>query len=139
MHTCTLQHVSVWLHGGPSDDSVFPHAMDWAFRLNLPVRAVVNSPRSDSVGRTRAAIAEKMKTWSMACSKRGTNLEMLLSLEPVKDAIHHFLRPHSICVFVENQSSQVQHELMVWSARTSEIAVLMCPPICTPMTRVLIL
>ena len=67
-----LEYVSVWLEEAPSDDEVFMQALDWAFRLNLPLRAVVTSghfPRralnhvspDERVTLTQAPIVEKMQ------------------------------------------------------------------------------
>ena len=55
--------------------------MDWAFRLHLPLRAVVTPSRSDGTDRGHAPVVEKMKGWGSACAQRGIVLEMFLSLE----------------------------------------------------------
>jgi K+-sensing histidine kinase KdpD len=139
MHSRSLQHVSVWLDGGPSDESVFPQAMDWAFRLNLPLRAVVTSSRSDGMDRSHAPVVEKMKASGIACAQRGIVLDMFFAPEGGEAAMDQFLRPQGFCVFVENASSHIQEEVLARSSRIREIAMLMCPPICKPMTRIMVL
>jgi hypothetical protein len=133
MQARSLQNVSVWLDGGSVDESVFPHAMDWAFRLHLPLRAVVTA------GRNQAPVVEKMKGWGSACAQRGVDLEMSLSLEGGEPAMEQFLRPYGLCVFVEDPSSQLQQELLMRSAHKPDNAVLMCAPISVPMTRIMVL
>src|SRR5260370_40078187 len=110
MEARSLQHVSVWLDGGSVDESVFHQAMDWAFRLHLPRRAVVTSRRS------QVAVVEKMKGWGSARAQRGIVLEMFLSLEGGEPAMEQFLRSHGLCVFVEDRSSRPQQELLMRSA-----------------------
>jgi hypothetical protein len=45
MKTRSLDHLSVWLDTLSSNDGAFPQAMDWAYRLSLPLRVVVTSER----------------------------------------------------------------------------------------------
>ncbi len=141
MPTRSLDHVSVRLNGSSTDERVFPQAMDWAFRLNLPLRAFLTNSRTDSHPdeRQHRHIVEKMEPWVEACAQRGIVLGMCLSLEVGNEAMDQFLSPHGLCLFVENASSPIERELLLRSARNREIAVLMCPPMCVPMTRFMVL
>jgi hypothetical protein len=64
---------------------------------------------------------------------------MFLSHEDGGVGMDQFLRPYGLCVFGENAASNIQEELLLRSARNPEIAVLLCPPICVPMARIIVL
>ena len=85
------------------------------------------------------SVIDKVKAWGLECTQRGIVLEMFWSLDDGKVGMDQFLRPHGLCVFVENASARTQEELLVRSARDPEIAVLLCPAICPPMTRFMVL
>jgi hypothetical protein len=146
-----LQHVSVWLEDNPSDERVFPQALDWAFRLSLPLRAVVTSSRFHThstnqnspvfspkeTNRCPGPVVEKMKAWGIACTQRGVALELFMWIGDGDAGMNQFLRPYGLCVFAE-ASSATQQDLLGRSARSRENAVLLCSPNCTPMTRILV-
>src|SRR5438105_1556038 len=109
MHS--LEHVAIWLDDDASADQGHAQALDWAFRLNLPLHAVVTSRRlrSRSTGQTAQmeqsdapVLDGKLKALEIACSQRGIALEMFRSLGD--SGIERFLRPHGLCVCVDGAS-----------------------------------
>ena len=151
MQSRPLTHVSVWLDDSPANDKVFPQALDWAFRLSLPLRAVVTSPRfqthlsydegqvflSNETNQRREPVVEKMKAWGIACTERGIALEMFMWLGDGDAGMNQFLRPRGLCVFADAPSG-IQQDLLRRSASTQENAVLLCSPNCSPMSRILV-
>src|SRR5579862_9569356 len=153
MKSHSLEHVSVWLDDGPSDSNVFPQALEWAFRLNLPLRAVVTSRRFHSCStnqpdqlvpyksleQSHAPVVENMKAWGIACTERGIALEMFMWLGSGAGGFDQFLRPYGLCVCLDDPSSHVQEELFRRSASSHDNAVLLSSPTCGPITRILVL
>jgi hypothetical protein len=153
MESHSLEHVSVWLDDGPSDEKAFPQALDWAFRLNMSLRAVITSRRlhgrcrneSDRMALNQGGdlipspVVEKMKTWGNACGERGVTLEMFLWLGDGDAGLHQFLRPHGLCVCVNDGSSGIHEELWRRDVGSHDKAVLWCAPACGPISRILVL
>jgi hypothetical protein len=153
MESHSLEHVSVWLEGGQAEGRAFSQALDWAYRLGLPLRAVVTSQRfcgrstngaetldqHNGVDKSHELGVTKMKAWGTACAERGVTLEMLLRLSDGDAGMKHFLRPHGLCVCPDDPSSVRQEELLRRSIGSLENAVLLCGRACRPITRVLVL
>jgi hypothetical protein len=137
-----LEHVAVWLDDSGADARVFPQALDWAFRLNLPLRAVVTSPRlnTDSARpeRSNLPIAHKTKAWEQACTQCGVPLEMFIWLGDGTAAMKRFLRPNGLCVCAD-RSDGAQEDLLRQITGGHENAILLCAPECQPLTRILVL
>lgn len=128
MRAVLLQRVSVCLEDAPRAERAFAQALDWAFRLSLPLCAVV-------ADRAR----EGLRSWSDACYQHGVALETLLVSGGADAGVNQFLRPRGLCVFVENSASSLQEDLLSRAGRSHENAVLVCAPACPPMTRILVL
>lgn len=132
----SLRHVSVWLEDGPSDGSIFTQAMDWAFRLNLPLRAIVKSPRSPS---DASKVGTKSLDLGAACAQRGIALELFLWPGDGDAGLRQFLCPHGLCVFMARPDASVADELWQRAARCYENALVVCSAACSPLTRILVL
>jgi hypothetical protein len=150
METRSLHHVSVWLDDlSPSDEGAFTEALEWAWRLSLPFRAVVRSTRlaNHDPGRHVQAhgnhestpIVEKVKKWGIACGQRGVTMETSFWVGETDVGIDQFLRPWGLCVFEENRSDPVREKLLARSTRNAEVLLLLTPPVYKPMTRFLII
>jgi hypothetical protein len=125
-----LQQVSVWLDGGPSDDCILPHAIDWASRLDLPLRVIATAvERGDS---------SRWKRWSVECAHHGVVLETFLSAEAGAAPPGQLLKPNGICALMGNSRS-AGHDLLLRSTRGRDVAVLLCNPFFEPLRRVLVL
>jgi hypothetical protein len=152
MNPHSVEHVSVWLEDGLSNDKVFSQALEWACRLSLPLRAVVASRRSyvrptsqasrmaphEKIDQSQSPVAEKMNAWGHACTQRGVALEMFMWLDDNDAAMNQFLRPHGLCVCVDEACPRTQ-ELLNRSAGNHDNAVLLCAPTCRSVSRLLVL
>lgn len=145
-----FQRVSAWLDDGSSEGRILSLALDWAFRLNLPLRVIATSSSVASLSATTvyprdrwiesgSPVMQKMKAWSAECAQRGVVMETNFSHEGGEAGMDQFLRPGGLCVFGENTASNTPEELLQRSARDPEIAVLLCPPTCVPMARIMVL
>jgi hypothetical protein len=142
----SLEHISAWFGDALSDDKVFPQALDWASRLNLPLRAIVASRRANrrtmmayDTRQSQAAAVDNMKAWGDACTQRGIALEVFTWLDDVDRAMEHFMRPHGMCFFMDDGTSPMLQELLCRSASSHDNAAVLCTPTCGPITRILVL
>jgi hypothetical protein len=147
-----LQHVSVWVQDCAPDDKVFGQALEWAYRLNLPLRAIVAAaqirPGSSSQDRGGNIVDERdrhcgtlvgqMKRWGDACLQSGVVLESFMWPEQDDAAIDQFFRPCGLSVFAD-ASSEVGKALWHQPSIGRENALLLCSPDCVSITRVLVL
>ena len=138
MQSSAVQHVSVWLDDASLDDAIFPHALEWAVGLSLPIRAVATTPDVGDCS-TRVPVLDRLRAWGTACAEKGVSVESHLSLEPTPGAIDQFLRPGGLCVFADPASSCVQHYLFDQSVCSPAICQLICSQTYASIRRVLIL
>ena len=138
MHSSAIQHVSVWLDDASLDDATFPHALEWAVGLSLPIRAVATTPDVGDCS-TRVPVLDRLRAWGTACAEKGVTVESHLCLERTPGAIDQFLRPGGLCVFYHPASSRVQHYLFVQSVYSPAICQLICSQTFASIRRVLIL
>jgi hypothetical protein len=135
----------VWLEDGPTDVNTFPQALEWAFRLSLPLRAVIRSPRLPGAGlegipsQGDVPVVEKMKAWGLTSSQRGVALEMFMWLGDGPTGMNQFLRPNGLCVVGEDPRAPALKELLCRSSRGHENAALLCAANSLALARILIL
>jgi len=145
-----LRHVSLWLDELSVGDGAFLQALDWACRLGLPLRVVATTAGngliqrdsahdSDLGDRERAPLLEKIKTWGIACSRRGIAMETIFWQGKTEVGIEQFLRPGGLCVFEEERSDPLREKLLAGSLANGKVLLLLTPPNSLPMKRVLIL
>lgn len=130
MHDWTLQHVSVWLEDASSNESAFNHALEWAFRLNLPLRVAAI---------TQPPVSDRIKSWGEKCALRGVALETHLTTARTQGAVEHFLKPHGLCVFSDSADAHTEQDLLQRSARIPTLCQLLSAGATAPIGRVLIL
>lgn len=153
MNPHSLEHVSNWLEDDPSDGPAFVQGLDWAFRLSLPLHAVVTSRCAPQHSRDRhvqippnqrlhpsdSPLIEKMKAWGVACTDLGIAFEIYRCPDDGKAGINRFLLPHGLCVFANKQTSSIQEQLLRRSATCRDNAVLLCASPSGPINRMLVL
>jgi hypothetical protein len=142
MQSYALSHVSVWLDELSSEEGAFGQALDWAHRLSLPLRAVVDvrsrqCARSVGVELAVGPVLERIKAWAADSPKR-VILETSMWQGDVGVGIEQFLRPGGLCVIEDNKSTSDRARLLDRSLRSPEV-VLLTQPVPQPVTRVLIL
>jgi len=130
MHAWMLQHVSIWLEDALANEVAFSHALEWAFRLHLPLRVVAI---------THPPVMDKIKAWGDAAALRGVAFEAHLTVEKTHGAIEQFLRTNSLCVFSDTADTQIEKELLQRSSRSSTVCQLLCAKTFSPIDRVLVL
>jgi hypothetical protein len=138
MHSCTLQQVAIWLEDAATNEAAFAHAVEWAARLNLPLRVfAVIEPRHFSVSSPR--LIDRLKSWAKECDRRGVALESHLFIEPTQEAVEQYLRENSLCVFSERSESTLEEDLLRRSLHLPLVCQLFGAATFAPITRLLIL
>jgi hypothetical protein len=97
MPSHALSHISVWVDDLSSDEGAFGQALDWAHRLSLPLRAVVDGhcrERARGIRSERGVgpVLERIKAWAANSPKRVT-LETSMWQGEAAVGIEQFLRP----------------------------------------------
>jgi hypothetical protein len=150
MPTRLLEHVSVWIDElAATTTEAFPHAMQWALCLGLPLRVVVTAARpapsrhADGNGAGKAAacrrLTETMQAWSAACSAKGIVLETSLWVGGTEVGLARCLRPCGLCVVAARQYERFRQDLLARGSHTPAAALLLCPPREPHLRRVAIL
>jgi hypothetical protein len=145
MNGRSLQSVSVWFDHLSKDEGAFTEGLEWACRLNLPLRVVLSpqnlaadSKTSQQTSPKPPADPDKMKRWQAACALRGITMDLTFSGN-AEMGISQYLRPYSLCVLEEDRGDWARQKLLAQSRWAKDILVLLTPPVCKPLKRVLIL
>ncbi len=143
MPTRLLEHVSVWIDElAASTAEAFPHAMQWAVSLGLPLRVVVTASRpspcrqgdgdTHESGTDRVAacprLTETIQGWSAACNEVGVVLETSFWRGGTEVGMARCLRPCGLCVVAECQYERFRQDLLAGGGHTPAAALLLCPP-----------
>jgi hypothetical protein len=153
-----LEHVSVWGDGlYDAGAEAFPHAMQWALALGVPLRVVIGAARpprgqpgarltdappvyrTDGAGSDCPSLVETMKAWSAACTDLGIVLETSLWLGGIDTGISRLLRPCGLCVIAERQYRLFHQALISCSGHSAAIALLFVAPRGRALRRMVIL
>ena len=130
MDSCVLQHVSIWLEDQRANEVTFLHALEWAFRLQLPLRVVaITSP----------PVMDKVKAWGELAELRDVALESHFTGEKTQRAVEQFVRTNGLFVFPNPAEMQIPQGLLQRSAQTSSMCQLRCANTFSPIDRVLVL
>jgi hypothetical protein len=65
------------------DDATFPHALEWALRLNLPLRVVALTAGNSA----RGPVSVRLKAWGLACAQRGVSHQTDLTRAQTQRAV----------------------------------------------------
>ncbi len=146
MSAAAIRQVSVWLDDGAPQEGAFGHALDWASRLGLPLRAVVASEdklrviASDGAGSPiKKTLADLLPACARACGQSNVPWDYSLWQGPVSAGVQQFLRTSSLCVFSSALTTGVKAELLRESLRGIELPVLVCRQTWQPSSRLLVL
>jgi hypothetical protein len=158
MPTRMLEHVSVWIDElGRSAVASFPHALEWALHLGLPLRIVVTTARRscgrnrdmehseppvDSIGWTATdglSLTDAMRTWSAACTNMGIVLETQLWLGGSDVAVAPLLRPNGLGVLAEDQYERICKEIFPRGGQSLAGPFLICSRGEAPVRRLAVL
>jgi hypothetical protein len=130
METLTVRSVAVWLDGLAPEKGTFAHALEWASRLGLPLRAAVVPPASRAKGlEAGAAPAEQLAACAAACARKGVPWDGSLWQDPPASKAGRLLRPQELAVVAD----------ALPPAQVAAAPVLLCPRAWQPASRVLVL
>jgi hypothetical protein len=155
MAALALDHVSVWLDELAPDRGAFAHALEWASRLRLPLKAFAPSssqqdttasgPSRDGKGclalpgpAAPALGPERLHACEAACLQHGVAWGAFHWQGSVSFGIERFLRPVQLCVLGADLPAPGGPELLARSLHSPPGPVLVCPQSWRPMSRVLI-
>jgi hypothetical protein len=125
-----LSNVGVWLDDLAPAGGAFAHALEWAGRLGLPLRAV--APEG-------AAAKKALEACAAACTRRGVPWEGAVGQGPLPLDVDRFLDRGGLCAFGDALPPRLKEELLRQSLGSARAWVLVCPRSWHPAARVLVL
>jgi hypothetical protein len=131
MDALTLRRVSVWLDEFAPAASAFPHALEWAARLALPLHAVTPS--------AEFLTADRLRLCATACARNGVAWDVSPAPDSMAEARTHFFRPLELCVLGDGLPPSLRDGLLRESLHGNETCVLVCPRNWQPASRILVL
>jgi hypothetical protein len=149
MQANAIDHVSFWLDHNESQDAAFHQAMDWAFRLDLPLRITVTSTQLKNHRRNGAGhlgaldadarhLIEKLKTWGSACTQKRVVMETSFWHGGPEVAVKDFFRPLGLCICEDSPAAgDLPGEFFQRWLRNPQTLLLLCPQRPAPLTRLL--
>jgi len=153
MFASAIRQVSVWLDERAPRQGAFCEALEWASRLHLPLQAVVLSDeqlrqlrgrsRPFAAGEARIssvgeASTELLSACETLCDRRGVSWGYNLWQGPISRVVSEFLHPTALSVFSSALADGVKDELLRQWLHGAAFPVLVCPPTCQPISRVLV-
>jgi hypothetical protein len=127
METLAVRGVAVWLDTLAPEGGTFAHAVEWATRLGLPLRAAAAAP------------AGQLTACAAACASRGVPWDAGSGQPPAAFEPGRLLRPHELAVVADALPGAMMGEVLSRSARLAAAPVLICPRSWQPAARVLVL
>jgi hypothetical protein len=130
MQTLALRQVSVLLdeQAAPAQGA-FAHALEWASRLALPLRALLFP----------ASTPATVEQCARACAERGVLWDASVWRGAFTRGVEDFLRPAELCVFGDALPLPLKGELLRRALDSGSTSLLVCPGSWSPASRVLIL
>jgi hypothetical protein len=126
MGRLALRHVSVWLDD-LAPGGAFAHALEWAGRLGVHLRAEAAGTR-----------AEAMQACAAACLRSGVPWDSTPERERGPFAAGPFPRPGELGVFGAALAPPVRERFLRQALRQADAPVLICPRSWQPVSRVLV-
>jgi len=136
--TLAIQNVSVWLDKLAPQCGAFAHALEWAARLRLPLRAFAPAQPFRDAEPADGAAGDKLRVCEAACSERGVPWGVYLWRSSQDLGIKCFLLRGELYVFGDTLSAGVKQDLMTQSLYNAGAPLLVCPHIWRPVSRVLV-
>jgi hypothetical protein len=151
MVSSLLRQVSVWLDELVPDQGAFPHALEWASRLRLPLHGIAwaapgmpalaeRLPRpAASCPSPPRGMHVAFEAYALACSAKRVPWDLSTWQGPFTSGVQEFLRSAELCVFGNALPPAVKDELLRRSLRAPLASVLVCPRSWQPVGRALVL
>jgi hypothetical protein len=132
-----MRQVSVLLDAQAPTAGAFAHALDWAFRLSLPLRGVLLEPAAPSTP-AGEPLGNLLAACATASRARGVPWNGSHCPGPCHRAVEHLLQTQELCVVGDDQPAPLK-QMLFQSERSSSTSLLVCPRSWSPLARVLIL
>jgi hypothetical protein len=137
MNDLGIEHVAVLLDPLAVRGGAFLQAVDWASNLEVPLRIVGrSSSRADAL--LDGALGVPGEECAAACAERGVALDVV-ECSQLGASAQHLLRSRELTVFCGGLPAKIRETFLRWSVRARDAAILVCPAVCSPVSRVLIL
>jgi hypothetical protein len=133
MAALALEHVAVWLDELAPEGGAFAHALDWAARLKLPLKAFAPDAAEEAAPREQPLACEA------ACARRGVRWESVRWQGPARAGVDRFLCPVALCAFGSTLPAALRHGLLHRPPQGPPAPVLVCPPAWQPLARLLVI
>ncbi len=134
MSSAAIRHISVWIDHLAPRGGAFAHALEWATRLELPLRLLTAGfdPQGERLYTSgEGTDEERLRACESACVGKGVACEC----PPLAGGTD---RAGELCVFGGGPENPLRDELLR-QALHGDAAALVCPPAWGPASRVLIL
>jgi hypothetical protein len=130
MAALTLDRLAVWLDKLAPEGGAFAHALEWAGRLHLPLKAFLWEADLSS---------EQLDACERECLRQGVSWEVFRWHGPLLCGMERFLRSTELSVFGSGLAEQIQKSLLDRTLRSPPSPVLLCGPTWRPLGRILVL
>jgi hypothetical protein len=128
-----FRRLSVVLDQLAPDRGTFAHALDWAWRLQVPVHVIADPTWNSAAGaQTKSACAS-------ACARRGVGWEASHWRGAAAQGLRPLLSPSDLLVLGQALPRSLKSALLGESLRDGAPAVLVSPDTWTPLSRILLL
>jgi hypothetical protein len=143
MDTLAVRNVSVWLDGVATWRDTFAHGVEWASRLQLPLRAIVAGPgREGHAAWPQEAVrgnvaAEQIQSCARVCAEKGVPWDGLWWRDPAGAGLEQILRPSELCVLGNALPLELKAQLLRHASGSARSPLLVCSPSWRPVSRIL--
>jgi hypothetical protein len=147
MDTFDLPHISLWLDNLAPRRGAFVHALEWAARLNIPIRAIApeigarfcaEQPKVPN-SMTCVVPEETIEACAVACYRRRVPWSLMRWTGPIENGLKELLNPEDICVVSNAVDPALKDIFFSLSLSRIHTNLLMCSKNCEPMSRILVL
>jgi hypothetical protein len=132
MGALALERIVVWLDELAPERGAFAHALEWAERLRLPLKAFAATAGGDG-------LSAQLDACERECLRLGVSWEVFRWQGPLDFGAKRFLRPTELSVFGSGLAPAVRQALLERALQSPPSPVLVCPSAWRPVTRVLVL
>ncbi len=149
MAALALQRVSVWLDALAPGQAAFAHALDWAGRLGLPLRAIAARDQGPADRLGGEAVVEcdtldgdaapLVRACAATCRRPGVPLDALTWRGRPEAAVRTLLGPAELCVLGDGLPTRLKGLLLRESLQRPLTPALICPAPWAPVSRLLVL
>jgi len=152
MQPTEIRSLTVCLDQSAPLQGAFVHAIEWAKRLNLPVRAISFPHEAYTTGQdyhtgngklhTRRITEEShspdiMISCSESCRNQGIVCDHFVCKEPIADGVKEFLKDTDLLVLDSSATPELK-KLVFQNINRNQTSVLYCPQPWEPVSRVLV-